>query len=274
MATGRPLRRYTAHTDFVKCLLTTRVADRNLLISGGADAAIIVWDLADGRKLHTLKGHARGVLDLAVDPAASTADTIVLFSADSVREIRRWSISKDAAVPLPDAEPLVAHETSVNRLCFEPLVRSDDAPPEADLWTASSDKAAKRLVRDRAWQSDTVLEHPDFVKDVVMAGQWIVTACRDEDVRVWDASSGKLQCVYRGHFEEVTGLSVSESGRSVVSVSLDGTLRQWSLDAEVMRKTAQTADEDVEEQPAPEEPQVGLMTADEEAELAELMDSD
>ena len=37
---------------------------------------------------------------------------------------------------------------------------------------------------------------------------WLFTACRDEEVRVWDLGTGELVCTYSGHFEEVTGLEV------------------------------------------------------------------
>jgi hypothetical protein len=89
------------HTDFVKAVLCARVpvkysgdgnseygsggsgggggggggsggggggAYTDLLVSGGADARIVVWRLASGEKLFALTGHARGVLDLALDP--------------------------------------------------------------------------------------------------------------------------------------------------------------------------------------------------------------
>lgn len=273
--TGKPLRRYVGHSDFVKCVLTARIGDRNLLLSGSADATIIVWDIATGRKLHTLKGHSRGVLDLAIDPA-SASSSITLYSADSVRDIRTWSVTPDSAAA-QSTDPLVAHQTSVNRLRFEPVALNEDGQPEGDLWTASSDKSAMRLVRDREWQSDTVLDHPDFVKDVVCAGPYVVTACRDEEVRVWNASSGKLHCVYSGHYDEVTALAVVDNERKLVSVSLDSTLRQWSLDAQDMR-TAMVAREkgaDDDRPPTPaEDSNANAMTAEEEAELAELMDSD
>ena len=270
IATGKLIRRYTGHADFVKCVLATRIGTQDVLVSGGADASIIVWDIATGRKLHTLKGHSRGVLDLAIDPATSTPDNLTIFSADSVRDIRRWNISLDSASAL-STEPIVAHETSVNRLHFEPVALSDDDQPEGDLWTASSDKSAKRLVRDRDWEADTTLEHPDYVKDVVTVGPWVATACRDEDVRIWDASTGKLHCVYSGHYDEVTGLAVV--GQTLISVSLDGTIRQWSLDAKAMQAAMSAKTEPAKEE-APKKANGG-MTAEEEAELAELMsDSD
>ncbi|TKX19567.1 WD domain-containing protein 34 [Elsinoe australis] len=272
----RPWKRFhQGHTDFVKCLVFAVVAGQPLLVTGGADAKIIVWNADTGSKLHTLTGHARSVLDLAIDPTSPRSgagyEHVDLFSADSVRDIRRWRISKETASQLL-AKPITAHETSVNKLNFEP---ADGTEEDSDLWTASADKTAKHLVRSRGWESDTTLEHPDYVKDVLVAGaqgQLVVTACRDEEVRVWDASSGKLLCIYSGHYDEVTGLALVDGGKRLISTSLDGTLRQWSLDMQDMQKAMEERNQ--AEEPAEDDKKEGMMTADEEAELAELMDSD
>ncbi|KAF2223203.1 WD40-repeat-containing domain protein [Elsinoe ampelina] len=278
VTTGKLRKRFIGgHTDFVKCLSYATIQGEPVLITGSADAKIIVWQVETGKRLHTLTGHVRGVLDLAIDPTSPRSSTgyeeIRLFSADSVRDIKQWTVTKEAALQ-QSAPPISAHQTSVNRLRFEESDAADD--DEADLWTASLDKTAKHLVRSRGWEADTVLEHPDFVKDVVVAGpqgQLVATACRDEEVRVWDASSGKLICIYTGHFDEVTGLAVVDRGKKLISVSLDGTLRQWSLDTEDMKKTMEEREKPLPEA-VEEEKKEGMMTAEEEAELADLMDSD
>lgn len=270
----------------MKCVLVASLSGTPILISGSADATIVVWDISSGRKLHTLKGHARGILDLALDPTNTSKDEIILFSADSVREIRRWRISLSAADEFSE-EPIRAHETSVNKLCFESATITLDDPdsdPDADLWTASSDNTAQRLVRSQGWKSDTVLPHPDFVRDIVVSQDdgCVVTACRDEEVRVWSAASSELACVYSGHYEEVTGLALvpPEKGQQynrVVSVSIDGTVRIWSLDPaqiERAREEAEKLKESGHEVEEKQESKEGLLTAEEEAELAELMDDD
>lgn len=104
-------------------------------------------------------------------------------------------------------------------------------------------------------------------------GGWVITACRDEHVRVWDRGTGKLHHTFSGHYEEVTALLLMSKQR-VVSVSIDGTVRHWSLRTPDLAKAIQEAEEegmgkDKEVEPEKKE---GLMTAEEEAELAELLD--
>lgn len=43
--------------------------------------------------------------------------------------------------------------------------------------------------------------------------------------------TGKLHHTFSGHFDEITGLVVLPAQRLLVTVSLDGTVRRWSLQA-------------------------------------------
>ncbi|KAF2640748.1 WD domain-containing protein [Massarina eburnea CBS 473.64] len=276
MSSGRPGTRFQGHADFVKAVLLVRLQGKELLVSGSADATIIVWDAGTGQKLHTLKGHTRAILALALDPLEYEPDkeSAVVFSAGSDREIRRWTIGVTKAEEIKDEpSPILVHETSVSSLSFD---------SDGDLWTASADHTAKCLSRTQSFAPDTSFEHADYVRDAVVdeAGGWVVTACRDENVRVWEKGSGKLHHVFVGHWEEVTGLVMvgGRNGRGVVSVGIDGTLRRWKLDAKALAEAIKEA-EDEKDGVVKEEEGEGekkpVMTEEEEAELAALMeDSD
>ncbi|KAM0805273.1 WD40-repeat-containing domain protein [Usnea florida] len=271
-------RRYFGHSDFVKALLCVRVKGKEVLLSGSADASIIVWDITSGEKLHALKGgHTKGILDLAVDPitrpssplAEHDGTSIAILSAGSDREIRRWRISNDfsTASEMEHDKPILQHETSVYRLHFD----ADD-----DLWTASADGSVKCLARERGWQADTTLVHGDYVRAVAIdeRGGWVLSAGRDEDLKIWHRASGRLHHTFSGHFDEITGMVLI--GQMVVTVSIDATIRRWSLKAEDLGKAVREADEAKKGVEKDEEvaQKKGLITDDEERELAELMGSD
>jgi len=185
-------RRYNGHNDFVKAVLCIQVKQMDVLISGSADACVIIWNVETGERLHTLRGgHTRGILHLAVDPTTYPVQSpskdeegktsIVIFSASSDREIRRWHLSTDlaSASEIDTDKPIVKHETSVFNLCFD----NND-----DLWTGSADGRVKCLSRERNWEADTILVHGDYVDSVVVNDRWTVTAGRDEDIKVWDSA--------------------------------------------------------------------------------------
>lgn len=192
----------------------------------------------------------------------------MIFSAGSDREIRRWLVSGDlsTASEIETNKPVLQHETSVYRLLFD----------ADDLWTASADGSVKCLSRERGWLADTTLVHGDYVRAVAVdeRGGWVASAGRDEDVKIWDRASGKLHHTFIGHFEDITGMLLT--GQTLVTVSIDATIRQWSLRAEDLGPAVRAA----------EEAKIGLVkeekvvrtkvsiTDDEERELADLMGSD
>jgi WD40 repeat protein len=262
-------------------VLSINLDGNDVLVSASADATLIVWNTTTGDRLANLKGHSRGVQALALESIESTetGQFATIFSGDSNREIRRWHISSTSSFEIPTSgppdveatssaiDPLVAHETSIYTLRFD---------SNLDLYTASADKSAKILARNRAWEADTTLPHPDFVRDIAVdeQGGWIITACRDEEVRVWDSGTGDLHHTYSGHYEEVTGVLVLP-GAKAASVSIDGTIRQWSLkpqDLEKAREEAKAGAEQEEVEEKKVEAKKILLTEEEEAELAELMD--
>jgi WD40 repeat protein len=289
------LQQYKGHSDFVKTLLTTTISSTPILISGGADAKIIVWDILTGKKIHTLRDKSDKMMalqSLAIDPVESTEERLVLVSGSSDPFIRRWSITLESATQIYDApspgqkekanDSILQHETSVYALLFDPTLSAQDGEEAGDLnlFTASADGTAKSLSRQRGWVAEETFEHGDYVRAVAVTSEWVITAGRDEDVKVWDRSSGTLEVILEGHFEEVTALvvlpDITGVGEHVVSVSIDGTVRTWPLDKKGLLKIKTEAEEKrkgvvKEEVPVVKE---SLMTAEEEAELAELMDSD
>ncbi|KAF8246634.1 WD40 repeat-like protein [Wilcoxina mikolae CBS 423.85] len=269
---------FTGHADFVKSLLYIPTPNGGgLLLSGSSDANIIIWNPNTGERLCTLRGHTRAVGTMALDPFLSDDSDAVVFAGGSERDIRRWRIPyKNPAQAVEDAESILEHDTSVHAIRF--------LGEDADCWSASADGTARRMdVRAPAkegkegWRTDTILKHTDYVNDVVMAGngKWVVTACRDEEVRLWDVSTGELYHTFTGHADEVTALAVvGERGEWLISVSIDCTIRRWSLkpaDLKAAREEARKLREG-EEVEKVKEKKKGILTAEEEAELAELMD--
>ncbi|KXH29658.1 WD domain-containing protein [Colletotrichum salicis] len=299
VATRRPGRKYDGHSDFVKALVCGRLGDKTILISGGADKKIIVWDADAGRKLHVLQDPTTTMMSLqslAIDPILSTADEIVLVSASSDPHIRRWRVSLDSYAQLPFDQPagekaaavgeekltIQEHETSVYKVLF------DITGDEVDLWTASADGTAKCLLREKAFTSEDAFEHGDFVRAVALTGDWVVTGGISQQIKVWDRTSGKLYALLDAHFDEITDFVVlrDPAGRSssdvLCSVGIDCTLRTWPLDrkgldaaVEEIRVASEIVDgQEAEGEKKKEDDKEPLMTAEEEAELAALMEDD
>jgi len=261
-------RSFKAHNDFVKCLLVAPTPDKQtVLISGGADGDVNIWTV-EGKRFASIKPQSRGIEHLALDPLSSHEAPRVFFST-SQREIYSFElppINTPHTGSIKISAPIIQHETSVYKLEFD---------NDGDLWTASADKTAKRLVRENNFVADTTLTHPDFVRDIVIfePASLAITACRDEEVRVWNSGTSQLLHIFSGHFDEVTGLAVI--GNMVISVSIDATLRKWSLAPTDLKKAIEESKTPklLEQVPEPQNDFDGL-TEEEEAALRALMEDE
>jgi WD40 repeat protein len=136
-----------------------------------------------------------------------------------------------------------------------------------------------------------VLKHPRFVKSILPSPNglpYIVTGSDDEDLRVWDVSTiGDAEAqplsVVSGHCGDITALATwvkEENGKktvSVVSASLDGTLRRWTMKGLLTGIVSILTADLLNPVPLSYEPVKSgdsLMTEEEERELAELMSDD
>lgn len=284
--TRQPGIKLVGHSDFVKAVVSAKISGKHVLISGGADKKIMVWDSVSGSRLHVVQDSVTSMLavqSLAVDPILTSGDELVVVSAGSDPQIRRWKIRLNGWEQLVDAEPgkptmdrraLLVHETGVYKVLF------DHDGDEIDLWTASGDGTVKCLERGRDFTADQAVSHGDHVRAVAVTDQLIITAGRDEDLKVWDKTSLDLKYVLQGHYDEVVDLVVLPSGNGqgerLVSVSIDGTVRTWPLDKAgldaAVEEQAKSATDDAKGKVQADEEAVDLLTAEEEAELAELMD--
>lgn len=262
-----------------------------ILISGGADGLIVVWNIQSGEVIATVGAHTRGVLDLAIDPASyksrrggtegALPEHVKLFSASSLGDIKCWNVSGSRIFEITgdDEEKngfskkgdgrgtaVGVHETSVNRLHFPgdacpPLTPNSNEGSEeeeereesvnADLYTASSDNTSQFLPRSARFQAPaTVMKHPDWVRDVIAMPElgMVVTACRDEEVRIWEIEQEDIDTreaskkreatllgTLSGHHDSVEAMAFvrpEKNTRAVrlVSGGLDCTLRVWSLE--------------------------------------------
>ncbi|KAJ3293125.1 hypothetical protein HK104_004713 [Borealophlyctis nickersoniae] len=247
---------YLGHTDFIKRILI----NGNHMYSASADTTIRKWDLSSGSSLLVFKDHGRSVEDLALSP-----DSTILFSASSDTTIKKWDASSGALLAT-----LQGHLTSVYGLRLE--------WEEGVLWSASADCTVKRWDLERG-ESDTTLQHPDFCKCVQpIRGAYVATGSRDESVRIWDVATEKCIRVLDGHFGEISDMQLR--GSLLWTVSLDGTIRRWSVaERDIKSGPKETPKPKVE----PATPAVsaggatsliGGMTEEEERELAELMGDD
>ena len=164
----------------MKCVICLSLKGVEILVSGSADGSIIIWNVESGARLFVLKAPGRGILDLAVDPETLDYEEeskedgegeVIIFSASSLGEIRRWAIKKDLSMAqeIESDKPITQHETSVYKLSFD---------QDSDLWTASADNNIHCLSRHHSFTPSLTLQHSDYVRSIAIdeIGGYVISA--------------------------------------------------------------------------------------------------
>ncbi|KAG2235234.1 hypothetical protein INT48_004701 [Thamnidium elegans] len=249
LETGECLATLEGHSDFIKSMIL--VGDN--IYTGSSDCFLRRWNTKTLTCTAAEKKHKRTIESLAV-----SVDGKYIYSASSDSTVMKWDVETMKVV-----HTFEGHDTSVYcvRVC------------EDDVWTASADKTVRRW-NVNTGAVDMVLNHPDRVKSLALAGPFIVTGSSDDDIRVWDIGSGKLICTIEGHFDEVGCLEIS--GTTLYSGSLDCSIRKWSLTTSAIKIYNETREAKLKRLEAErmEEQKKSDLTEEEERELAELMLSD
>ncbi|KAI9827919.1 MAG: hypothetical protein M1819_006862 [Sarea resinae] len=176
------------------------------LVSGGCDRDVRVWNMSNGKSIHTLRGHTSTVRCLKM----SDANTAISGSRDTT--LRIWDIPSGVCKNV-----LVGHQASVR--CLEihgDLVVSGSYDTTARIWSISEGKCLRVLSG-----------HFSQIYAVAFDGKRIATGSLDTSVRIWDPQTGQCQGVLQGHTSLVGQLQMR--GDTLVTGGSDGSVRIWSL---------------------------------------------
>ncbi|KAI8942194.1 hypothetical protein NX059_000280 [Plenodomus lindquistii] len=178
----------------------------DLLVSGGCDRDVRVWNLATGFPQFTLRGHTSTVRCLKM----SDANTAISGSRDTT--LRIWDLKKGLCKHV-----LIGHQASVR--CLEihgDIVVSGSYDTTAKIWSISEGKCLR-----------TLTGHFSQIYAIAFDGKKIATGSLDTSVRIWDPNDGKCLAVLQGHTSLVGQLQMRED--ILVTGGSDGSVRVWSL---------------------------------------------
>lgn len=169
-------------------------AEAGLVVAGGQDSAVRVWDLKRRCQLKQMVGHAGLVLAVAICP-----DGIHALSAGSDREVRLWNIAKGTLV-----RTLLGHTLSVNALAV-----SQDS---CRIVSGSSDQS----IRVWDFQSGKLVHvlsgHTDSVKSVSLSARraCIISGSCDGTVRLWSLEKGHVLATLSGNSSGIASVALLE----------------------------------------------------------------
>jgi WD40 repeat protein len=198
--------------------------DGRTLASGSNDRTVKLWDVATGRELSTLDGHAGEVESVAfsadgrVLASATAGGTLVLGPGDNTPTIRLWDIATGR-----ELRKLTGNTSGISSLAFDPrglTLASGSYDRTVKLW----DAATGRTIR-------TLTGHTDAVTSVAFSpdGRTLASGSYDRTVKLWDVAAGRALRTLTGHTDQVYSVAFSPDGHTLASGSEDLSVRLWDF---------------------------------------------
>jgi WD40 repeat protein/serine/threonine protein kinase/tetratricopeptide (TPR) repeat protein len=228
-ATARPLDRRvpSQRLRFVRAFIgqlapvmtVAWLPDGKELVSGDMSGAVRLWDVATGKEIRAFGGHTGRVSEVAVTP---NGRKIVSGSFDAT--VRVWDVRTGKQV-----EMFAEHRAPVSTV----------AVSRDGRLVASGDGNGKIVIQELATGRVlfTTSQPPRLNSVAFGSGTLLASGGDDGPVRVWNASTGKLEGVLRGHRGAVDRVAFTPDGQTLVSSGDDHTVRVWTIGVSRLART-------------------------------------
>ncbi|REK26403.1 MAG: WD40 repeat domain-containing protein [Planctomycetota bacterium] len=217
--------------------------DGRWIASSSGDITLRLWDAATGAELAVLRGHEERVNSVCWSP-----DGRRIASGSGDMTVRLWDAATGAALAV-----LRGHEKEVNSVCWSPdsqRIASGSDDESVRVWDSDNGtelavlRWSEHSVSSVSWSPDGQRIDAGWGHSSVLSVSWspdgqrIVCGSRDRTMRLWDADSGAVLAVFRGHDGMVQSVSWSPDARRIVSgsasihlESFDNSVRVWDAES-------------------------------------------
>lgn len=178
-----------------------------------ADATLKVWDLQQGKELHTLRGH-----DTSVNTVDITQDGKIAVSGGRDRTLRVWDLNQGKSL-----KTLKGHRGWVTDLAI--------LPNQAQVISASVDNTLKLWNLDSGENIRTFSGHEQPVISLAITkdGTQLISGSKDQQIKIWDVATGEVKYTLKGHQGGVTQVAVTPDQQEIISAATDNQLKVWDL---------------------------------------------
>ncbi|MBT4286310.1 MAG: hypothetical protein HOD92_03165 [Deltaproteobacteria bacterium] len=166
---------------------------QNLLISGGADKYIMLWNLDQNKFIYKNMGHKGQINSIRFSAAG---DKYATGSMD--RTVKIWNLKNNRLLLT-----LNKHQRGIREVAFSPdgkTLASVSDDKKVILWDVQTGKALKTLRGH-----DFIVSTADFSID----SKTLISSSRDKTIRLWEVNSGNFVKTLTGEKDQITSVSIN-----------------------------------------------------------------
>lgn len=196
--------------DFCSC-----VAANNLLIADGANGAIHIWDLTNGKERFTLQPGVF-VMSLALSSDGRRLASVCLDDANK-KPVQLWDTATGKIVRTLD---------TANQVFFAPdgktlAATGGNGGTGIRFWDAESGRERSRIRTASYSFGEAVAFSPD-------GKTFATTESESGAIQLWDVAGGTLKPQPQGHTNRPNRVAFSPDGKRVATCgNMDGSIRIW-----------------------------------------------
>lgn len=203
-------------------------SDGQTLASGSLEGSVQLWNWSTGKLLHTLSGHSDVVKSVAFSPNGQ-----ILASGSGDKMIHLWNVSDGSL------SRTIATRQFIETLAFSPIdnmLASAGVERSVDLWDWTTGKLMRSLGRYPsviyaiafspdgqflAFSPDACSPGSDYCKNL--------PATDKNTLRLWNLQGRQIGQPLSGHTDYIDDVAFSPSGQTLISGSLDKTVKVWNV---------------------------------------------
>jgi tRNA A-37 threonylcarbamoyl transferase component Bud32 len=172
-----------------------------VVVSGGQNKVIQLWDMKSGTILTALTGHLQEITSLHFTP---NGENVISASADATVKI--WNLQSGTL-----RHTLVGHTGRVN---------SVHVSPDGKLTVSGgNDRLIKLWDIESGSELQTLTGHTAAVNQIEITtdGKYIISGSADKTIKIWDLPTGKIRQTLEGHQSGVEVVNITPNNQVIAS---------------------------------------------------------
>ncbi|KAJ1656556.1 hypothetical protein IWQ61_003886 [Dispira simplex] len=203
-----------------------------LLLTGGEDKQVQIYDVAKDQILTVLEGHTERITSVAWVPQGNSDESLDIILTSSVdRTVRVWHATEAQTLEYACVNTLQIHKSAVVAVVVHPSNHYFVSVGANQTWILHDAVTGKPLATtvSPSVENGQSAEHKftcaQFHPDGVILG----IGCSDGSVQVWNVNTQSVLATFNPGADPITAIAFSENGYHLATAARDYTVRVWDL---------------------------------------------